>query len=164
MDKSVISALPLKEAAAGEVIIEQDRPEEGLYFLETGTVDIQRDGIHITEIHEPGAIFGEMSYLLKTVPMGTVRAKTDCRFRYVDNLESYLQEKPELMLYIAEVLAHRLNALSKYLVEIKRQFQGRNDHFGMIDEVLKALVNRSPRAIPERPAPSESNPPIPGER
>ncbi len=164
MDKSILERLPIVEKAANEVLIEQGKDDGGLYFLIEGTVEVLRDGITITEIHEPGAIFGEMSYLLKTLPMGTVQAKTSCSFRYAENLDSFLREQPELLLYISEVLAHRLNALSKYLVEIKRQFADRTDHFGMIDEILKALVNRQPRDIPSRPIPSETNPPIPGER
>jgi hypothetical protein len=50
------------------------------------------------------------------------------------------------------LLARRLDALNKYLVDVKQQFEG-HDHIGMVDEVLDTLLHRQPR---NRVRPSES--------
>jgi hypothetical protein len=53
---------------------------------------------------------------------------------------------------MAGILARRLDSLNRYLVDIKRQFEGRSDHLGIIDEVLDSLMHKHPRAIPRRSA------------
>jgi CRP/FNR family cyclic AMP-dependent transcriptional regulator len=47
-------------------------------------------------------------------------------------------------LHICELLARRLDALNKYLVDVKQQFEG-HDHLGMVDQVLETLMHRHPR-------------------
>ena len=46
----------------------------------------------------------------------------------------------------------RLDALNRYLVDIKGQFDG-HDHLGMVDSVLETLMRRQ---MPTRVRPSES--------
>ncbi len=38
------------------------------------------------------------------------------------------------------MLAQRLNGVTSYLMDIKKQFEGKDDHFSMLDEVLESLV------------------------
>ena len=47
-------------------------------------------------------------------------------------------------MHVSEVLARRLDALNKYLVDVKQQFEG-DDHLSMVDEVLEVLMNRQRR-------------------
>ena len=45
--------------------------------------------------------------------------------------------------------AARLDGLTQYLVDIKNQFAGRDDHMAMIDGILHSLVHhQAPRARP----------------
>jgi CRP/FNR family cyclic AMP-dependent transcriptional regulator len=152
MDLSLLQTLPQLSCAAGQVVIEEGRPIQGIYFLETGEVEVLKDGILIAEIYDAGAVFGEMSYLLKTEPTATVRTIISCTFRHVADPVSFFRQHPDLALHMAEILARRLDSLNRYLVDIKRQFKDRADHLGIIDEVLDSLMHKHPRNIPRRSA------------
>ncbi|PAW64225.1 MAG: hypothetical protein B9S34_12965 [Opitutia bacterium Tous-C1TDCM] len=142
--------LPRLTLPAGHVVITEGRPIEGLYFLETGEVEILKQGVPIAEAFEPGAVLGEMSWLLDTPPTATVRTLTPCTFRHLAEPAAFVQQHPELALGIARTLAQRVDSLGRYLVDIKNQFKDRADHLGMIDEVLDTLMHKQPRKIPRR--------------
>lgn len=144
------SEVPRLTLPAGHVVITEGRPIDGLYFLETGEVEVLKLGVPIAEVYEPGAVLGEMSWLLDTVPTATVRALTACTFRHVAEPEAFVREHPEVALAIARTLAQRVDSLGRYLVDIKNQFKDRADHLGMIDEVLDTLMHKQPRKIPRR--------------
>ncbi len=44
MSLSPLDALPLVAVPSGEVLIEQDRPLKGLYFLVSGEVEVLKNG------------------------------------------------------------------------------------------------------------------------
>ena len=150
MNLSLLQALPTVACAAGNVIITEGQPVEGLYFLETGEVAVRKDGVLIAEIFEAGAVFGDMSYLLDTAPTATVQAVTPCTFRHVTDPAGFFLQQPEFALHMARILARRLDSLNRYLVSIKQQFNDRSDHLGIIDEVLDSLMHKHPRTIPRR--------------
>jgi len=75
------------------------------------------------------------------------------RFHVVDNPKIYLQENPAVCLHLCELIARRLDAVNKYLVDVKHQFAG-HDHLAMVDQVLDTLMNRQPR---QRVAPKRSS-------
>ncbi len=152
MDVSLIQSLPQVTTAAGQVLIAEGQPVVGLYFLESGEVEVRKGGILIAEVYQAGAVFGDMAYLLKTVPTATVSALTPCTFRHVADPAAFFQLYPAAALHMAEVLAGRLDSLNRYLVDIKNQFKDRADHLGIIDEVLDALMHKHPRVIPRREA------------
>jgi CRP-like cAMP-binding protein len=152
MNLAPLRALPLVSFAAGETVIAQDRPLAGLYFLETGEVEVVRHGVTVAEVFEPGAVFGEMSWLLEALPTASVRTLVPCTFRHVADPAAFLREHPEITLHMAAILARRIDSLNRYVVEIKNQFRDRSDHLGIIDEVLDALMHKHPRAIPRRAA------------
>jgi CRP-like cAMP-binding protein len=158
-----LDCLPVLSKPSGSVILEQGSPAGALYFLKGGSVAIDRDGVRLTEIHTPGAVLGEMSFLLDSPLTATVRVIESAEFYVAKDVDAFLQDHPEALLYISRLLARRLNAMSAYLVEIKTQFKDQTDHFGMIDEILRKLMNQQPRDIPPREPPSETNPPLPGD-
>ncbi len=151
MDLHLLQTLPSVPCAAGAVLITEGRPAEGLYFLESGEVEVLKGGELIAEVYEPGAVFGDMAYLLGSAPTATVRALTPCVFRHVADPRGHFRENPDSALHMAMILARRLDSLNRYLVDIKQQFKDRADHLGMIDEVLDALMHKHPRDIPRRP-------------
>ncbi len=152
MDHALLKSLPLVSLAAREALIGEGQPLQGIYFLESGEVEVLKGTTLIAEIFEPGAMFGEMSFLLHVPPTATVRALTPCTFRHVAQPAEFLRQHPEVALYMAGILARRLESLNRYLVDIKRQFEGRSDHLGIIDEVLDSLMHKHPRALPRRSA------------
>jgi CRP-like cAMP-binding protein len=152
MDLSPLHALPLVQCASGHVLITEGQPVAGLYFLEDGEVEVLKGGTLLAEVYEPGAVFGDMAYLLGSAPTATVRAITPCTFRHVEDPSAFFQLHPGLALHLATILARRLDSLNRYLVDIKNQFKDRADHLGILDEVLDALMHKHPRAIPRRAA------------
>jgi CRP-like cAMP-binding protein len=152
MDLSFLETLPVLSVPAGHVLIEEGQPITGLYFLETGEVEVLKGGTLIAEIYDAGAVFGDMAYLLQTVPTAMVRTLTPCQFRHVAAPAEFFQQNPQVALHVAQILARRLDSLTRYLADIKHQFKDRADHLGIIDEVLDALMHKHPRNIPRRAA------------
>ena len=148
-----ISRLPTRSLATADTLIEENSDTGALYFLATGALEVLKDGVRIAEVREEGAVFGEMSVLLKSPHTATVRALEATEVHVAENPESFLQEHPDVMFYVAEILARRLNALNGYLVDVKRQFGEKGDHLAMLDEVLDTLMNKHPRNIERREKP-----------
>jgi CRP/FNR family cyclic AMP-dependent transcriptional regulator len=150
MDLTFLQKLPVLSVAAGHVLIEEGKPVSGLYFLESGEVEVLKGDTLVAEIYDAGAVFGDMAYLLQTVTTATVRTLTPCQFRQVANPAEFFRLHPEVTLHVAQILARRLDSLTRYLVDIKHQFKDRADHLAIIDEVLDALMHKHPRNIPRR--------------
>ena len=131
--------------APGEIIMEQGAASGILLVLVEGKVEILRDNVRVAETAQAGAIFGEMSMLLGCEHTATVRALKPSRFAVIENPQQFLTSSADASLHVAKLLARRLDALSKYLVDVKRQYEG-HDHLGMVDEVLDTLMHRQPRA------------------
>ena len=137
---------------AGQVVIEEGQPFAGVLLLEAGELEVLKRGVRIAQIYEPGAVLGEMSWLLATLPTATVRTRTPATFRQVANPDVFFREHPDAAIHLATILARRVDSLNRYLVEIKNQFKDQAGHLGIIDEVLDALMQKHPRAIPRRDA------------
>ncbi len=148
-----IDSLPLKSFEAGEVLVREGGAEGILYFLLGGTVEVSKEGQSITRVREPGAMFGEMSVLLKCGHTATVTAVDRVECRVARDPAEFLETHPDVVLYICWILARRLDSLNRYLVDMKSQFQDRDDHLGMVNEVLGAIMNRQPRDVAPQPNP-----------
>jgi CRP-like cAMP-binding protein len=152
---SILAALrdhPVRHFAAGETVLAQGDRTGLLYVLIEGAVEVIKDDVTVATTSEPGAIFGDLSALLDLPHTATVRAVQASRFHTVENPREFLTQTPELCLHLCELLARRLDAVNKYLVDVKQQFAG-HDHLGMVDGVLDTLMHRQPR---RRVAPRES--------
>lgn len=145
-----IESLSVRKLASGETLIHEGQVLDEVYFLAKGSVEVLKGGVQIVRVSDRGAVFGEMSPLLQQPPSATVRALEDSEFFVADHPNEFLRSSPEVALYIAEILARRLDALNRYLVDVKEQFKDRQDHLGMLDELLDALMNRHPRKIERR--------------
>ncbi len=142
-----LSQLPEKTFEAGETIIAEGQPSGGLFFLVSGTVAVSKEGVEIHKINTAGAVFGEMSYLLDCPTTATVMADTRCVMRVVADNDAFLREHPEMALYIARIVAARMDSVVRYLVDLKSQFSDYDGHFGMVNEILDAIINKHPRSI-----------------
>ncbi|MEO7677364.1 MAG: cyclic nucleotide-binding domain-containing protein [Verrucomicrobiota bacterium] len=131
--------------APGDIILEQGSASESLLVLIEGEVEILRDTVRVAKASEPGAVFGEMSVLLDRSLTATVRALKPSSFAIIENPRQFLESSAAASLHVARLLAQRLDALNKYLVDVKQQYEG-HDHLGMVDEVLDTLMHRQPRA------------------
>jgi CRP-like cAMP-binding protein len=113
-----------------------------MLVLVQGSVEILRDEVRVAKSSEPGVVFGEMSVLLNVPHTATVRALGPCSFAVIEKPREFLEGSARASVFLAELLALRLDALNKYLVDVKRQYEG-HDHLGMVDEVLEALMHRN---------------------
>jgi len=141
----LVADFQARDFAPGDIIIEQDSPSGPLLVLIQGEVEILREDVQVAKTSQPGAVFGEMSVLLDAAHTATVRALKSCRFAVIENPRQFLAATPDACLHVASLLAKRLDALNKYLVDVKQQYVG-HDHIGMVDEVLGTLMHRPPRS------------------
>jgi CRP/FNR family transcriptional regulator, cyclic AMP receptor protein len=130
---------------AGQFVIQQGGHTEALYFLIEGAVEVLKDDVRVATASQPGLVFGEMAVLLGGAHTASVLAVKPCAFYIVEQPREFLKSSPALCLHVSELLARRLDALNKYLVNVKHQFEG-HDHIGMVDDVLEALLHRQPTA------------------
>jgi len=140
----IIAGHPVLELAAGEFVLKQDDPCAALYVLLEGEVEVLRDEVRVAKIAEAGSVFGEMSLLLGGPCTASVRTLVPSRITTVDEPRAFLASSPPACLHIAELLAHRIDALNRYLVDVKHQYEG-HDHIGMVDDVLSTLMHRQPK-------------------
>lgn len=152
MIPTALKNLPFVHFPAGTTIIEEGEPLKGLYFLETGEVEVRKKGLLILAVDQPGAVFGEMSWLMETTPTATVVALKDCELRHVADPAAFCKENPDVALFMARTLARRLDSLNRYVVAVKEEFKEHNNHLGILDEVLDSLAHKQPRHIPRRNA------------
>jgi len=152
---AIIEALQGREARhfeSGQVVIQQGDKTDCLYFLIEGSVEVLKDDVPVAIASQPGDVFGEMAALIGGPHTATVRAEKPSSFYIVENPGEFLQQSPAMCIHVCKLLAQRLDSLNKYLVDVKRQFEG-HDHLAMVDDVLEALLHRQPR---ERVRPKES--------
>lgn len=152
---AILTALkdhPVKEFAPGEIILGQDESTGLLYILIHGKVEVIKEDVMVATTSDPGAIFGDLSALLGVPHTAAVRAISVSSFYVVDNPRALLEQNSLVCFHLCELLARRLDAVNKYLVDVKHQFAG-HDHLALVDGVLDTLMHRHPR---KRVAPRES--------
>src|SRR5689334_15495683 len=118
---------------AGDIVIQQGGQSGVMLVLLEGEVEVLRDEVCVATAAQPGVIFGEMSALLGGSHGATVRARSASSFAVIENPRAFLDSSAQASLFVAELLARRLNALNQYLVDVKRQYEG-HDHLGMVDD------------------------------
>lgn len=133
---------PTRQLSDGDVLVDESGTRgDQLFVLVEGTLLVLKGEMPITVVSEPGSVIGEMAMLLGTMPSATVRAVGDVEVRVIDDPLPFLRSNPDLALGVARLLAKRLATVTSYLADIKVQFAGRDDHLGLVDEVLDALVH-----------------------
>ena len=123
------------------MVLLQEGTPGALFILAEGAVEILKGDFRINVVDEPGAIFGEVSVLLGIPPMATVRALERSRLFVAENGLAFLSSRTDLALAVARLLARRLNSVTSYLVDLKKQFEDQRSHLGLVDEVLETLVH-----------------------
>jgi hypothetical protein len=73
--------------------------------------------------------------------MASVRAVKPTQAYVSECGADFLRAHPEAAHLIAQMLAQRLNGVTSYLVDLKRQFENHKSHLGMVDEILETLLH-----------------------
>jgi CRP-like cAMP-binding protein len=132
--------LPRRSLQVGEVLVSEGNAVDALYVLVEGTLRVEKAGVGITTLAQPGACVGEMSLLLGVPATADVVAVTRCEVAVVDNAPAMLDNEGDLTLELARVLATRLQAMTTYLVDLKQQYADHEGGLGMVDVVLDSLM------------------------
>jgi CRP/FNR family transcriptional regulator, cyclic AMP receptor protein len=120
MFQNSLTTLPLSTYQAGETVIADGSRTGRLLVLKKGTVAIVKEGTEIAKVVEPGAVFGELSALLDQPHAADVRALETSRFHVAD-ATALLTQNPLAIVYIATMLAQRLNGANHALIQLKHQ-------------------------------------------
>lgn len=144
--------------ADGAPVLVEGQSHGELLVLTSGTVRVTSNGAEISVIDEPGAVFGEMATLLDGTATATVTALGECTFLRAEDATTLLLEQPGFALEVARTLARRLDLITRYLADLRNQYGDREDHLGVVDEVLESLLQRQGPA--EQPG-SEREPEAP---
>jgi CRP-like cAMP-binding protein len=133
--------LPTRALAAGDVLIAEGAPPGVVHILVDGVVDVSVGGATILTLGEPGTFLGELSVLLDQPASATVVAATPTTVHVLADPATTFQERPDLLLDVARLLARRVAALTSYLVDLREQYADAPGHLGMMDTVLTALMS-----------------------
>ena len=116
-----IATLPIATYQAGETVLTAGTKTGRLLILRKGAVTIEKEGTVIAKVTEPGAVFGELSALLNQPHTADVRTLETSEFRVAR--AELLEEDPAALLYVAAILAQRLNLANQAVVELKSQIK-----------------------------------------
>ena len=117
-----LASFPVETYEPGDTVLGAYSTTGRLLILKQGTVAIIKDGIEITKVAEPGAVFGELSVLLDQPHSADVRAVVKSEFHVAD-ARALLTQDPIAIFYVATVLARRLNSANQTLVDLRRQIK-----------------------------------------
>ena len=134
--RSKLAALPLASFAAGETVFAEGTKTGRLLILKSGAVSIVKGDIELAQVTEPGAVFGEMSALLDQPHGADVRALETSEFHVAD--AATLLQDPAALLYVTTVLAQRIDAANRGLLELKREFEA-GEPRSLIEKTLDGI-------------------------
>jgi CRP/FNR family cyclic AMP-dependent transcriptional regulator len=130
--------LPVDRIPAGTMIMAAGETSGRIMILKEGAVEVAREGVAIAEVDDPGAIFGELSILLKRAHTADVRTTRPSTFRIVAG-ERLFEEGPDAALYVATALAQRLDRANDRLLEIQRKLESEQHPPGAIAKMIETI-------------------------
>src|SRR6516162_7919227 len=135
--------LPITTYQAGERVLVSGSRTERLLILKKGTVAIIKDNVEIAKVAEAGAVFGEMSVLLNQPHTADVCALEPSEF-YIADAAVLTGRDPVVLLFVAVLLARRLNGANQALIELKSQVQAGqpNSEIGETIDKMEGLLDR----------------------
>jgi CRP-like cAMP-binding protein len=122
-----LAGLPVIKQPARQVLLAAGSNTGRLFFLRSGAVEVIKDGETIASVSAPGSVFGEQAALLGQPHTADVRTSEESEF-YVADAQAILAGDPTVALYVAGILARRLDAANRSLIEIKHQLQACEAH------------------------------------
>jgi CRP/FNR family cyclic AMP-dependent transcriptional regulator len=142
---------PLRVFEEGDVVLSAGSRTGRLLFLKHGAVDILVDDVDVVRVDEPGAVFGDVSLLLDEPHRADVRAVEPSSFHVVDDAAAFLEAKPAVLLYIATVLARRLDAVNHLLIEGRTRSAEAEPRVGFFAEMYQRISRALQIRVPREP-------------
>jgi CRP/FNR family transcriptional regulator, cyclic AMP receptor protein len=132
-----IATLPLATYQAGETVFAAGTKTGRLLILRKGAVTIEKEGTEIAKVTKPGAVLGELSALLDQPHTADVRTLETSEFRVAR--AELLEEDSVMLLYVAAILAQRLDHANQALIELKSEIKLHNILGKTIGKAVKKL-------------------------
>jgi CRP/FNR family transcriptional regulator, cyclic AMP receptor protein len=132
-----LADLPLANYEAGDIVLTAGSITGRLLILKEGAVVVVKEGVEIGEITTQGAVFGELSVLLDRPHTADVVAVKASQF-YVVNAASPFMQDPVVLLYVAAVLAGRLDRANKAVIHLKGQIED-GESFFVIGKTVQTI-------------------------
>jgi CRP/FNR family cyclic AMP-dependent transcriptional regulator len=142
---ALVTDAPRRRYDAGDVVLRDGQNVDALLVLLEGTLRIDKAGTTVAAVTERGACVGEMSLLLGVPATADVVATAPTTVAVLEGAAALLDRDPALALALARLLAGRVQVMTSYLVDLRRQYADHGGGLGMIDVVLDALA-RDPGA------------------
>jgi len=138
-----LQPVPLETYQAGDTILDAGSKTGKLFVLKKGSVSILNDTVEIARVTKSGAVFGEISSLLDQPHMAGVVALEKCEFFVAD--AALLLKEPEILLHVAKLLAERLVAVDRSLIDLKKKIHANHSPKGLnkIIDDIEILVRAS---------------------
>ena len=102
---ALADGLPRQSLTSGETLLAEGTRPGRLFVLLEGALRIEKGGVPITSISEPGACVGEVSLLLDVPATADVVASEPATVAVVDDAARVLAAHPSLSLALAQLLA-----------------------------------------------------------
>jgi CRP-like cAMP-binding protein len=122
-----LAGLPVAKYPAREAVLTAGSKTGRLLFLRSGAVEVVKDGVQLANVSAPGSVFGEQAVLLDQPHTADVSTLEQSEF-YVADGPALLAGNPTVALWIAGILARRLDAANRSLIEVKHQLQAGEPH------------------------------------
>jgi PAS domain S-box-containing protein len=112
----------LKTYQKGDTVFMEGDESQDLYFLISGHLEILKGDKKIAEITEPGALFGELSFLLGAKRTATVQAENEVRVLRIpkNEVSTFLKGFPAVAEKITEIIARRLDESSQAVYGLRQ--------------------------------------------
>lgn len=134
-----LSSLSTEVYPAGATVLATGASTGKLLILKDGLVEVVKDGVQIERVEEPGKVFGELSALLGKPHGADVRALEPTTF-YVTRATTFLNVAPMAALYVAMVLAERVDETNRALVELSKKLDDPSVCRGAIAETIETMA------------------------
>lgn len=141
---TLTNAYPILSLKAGERLIETGEARGEMFVLIHGHLKVERDGVEIARLIEPGTLVGEMSVLLGTDHSANVTALNDVEVRHIEDGWRWLESSPIAALHIATIACQRLDRTSAMLVELRRGGSDHREH-GFLERLFGAVTGADTR-------------------
>ena len=153
-----VSDFPLRAFERGDIVLSEGSDTHRLLFLNRGAVDVVKGEVQLTRVSEPGAVFGDMSVLLGQPHSADVLAAEPCSFYIVDQAEEFLRKEPLVALYVATVLARRLDEVNGHLIQVWGRSSEPEQRRRFFTETLRKIAAALQIGVPRlRTSPQDSN-------
>lgn len=133
------SAFPIRAYEEGDVVLHERSATNRLLVLRQGVVDVVKDNVQLTQVSEPGAVFGDMGFILGRPHTADVVAAAPSSFFLIEDALALLDADPNVARYLMVVLATRLDAVNQLLIEARSEDLDPDQRPGVLEDVFARI-------------------------